>query len=177
MILGIYDQMDNDTIEKYCYDDLESNCTLYGGLYQWDEMMQYVADEGTVGICPVGWHVPSDNELKILEGTVDSQFDVGDPVWNLEGYRGYDAAKNLKSTYGWYNNGNGLDTYSFEALPSGIRNAIPAFNLITKIFYYWSSTEINETYVWTRHFKWESDQITRYDIVKIHGRSVRCLKD
>ena len=35
-------QTNNSTLEKYCYDNLESNCDVYGGLYQWNEMMQYV---------------------------------------------------------------------------------------------------------------------------------------
>jgi hypothetical protein len=40
-INGSQNQTDNGIIEKYCYDDNESNCDEYGGLYQWDEMMQY----------------------------------------------------------------------------------------------------------------------------------------
>jgi hypothetical protein len=40
-INGSTDQTDNSTIEKYCYSDLESNCTTYGGLYQWAETVQY----------------------------------------------------------------------------------------------------------------------------------------
>jgi uncharacterized protein (TIGR02145 family) len=38
----------------------ESYCDIYGGLYQWDEMMQYVTAEKTKGICPTGWHLPGD---------------------------------------------------------------------------------------------------------------------
>jgi len=57
---GSQNQTDNGTIEKYCYDDLESNCDIYGGLYQWDEAMQYVTTQGVQGICPAGWHLPTD---------------------------------------------------------------------------------------------------------------------
>jgi uncharacterized protein (TIGR02145 family) len=60
-------QTDNDTIEKYCYNDSESNCNYCGGLYQWNEMMQYTTTESTQGICPDGWHIPSDSEFKELE--------------------------------------------------------------------------------------------------------------
>jgi uncharacterized protein (TIGR02145 family) len=59
-------QTDNGIIEKYCYDNLESNCDIYGGLYRWGEMMQYVTTEGTQGICPAGWHIPPLAELTIL---------------------------------------------------------------------------------------------------------------
>ena len=70
LINGADDQADNMVIEKYCYNDLESNCCLYGGLYQWAEMVQYLngasnsvgwnpLPAGPVqGICPEGWHLP-----------------------------------------------------------------------------------------------------------------------
>jgi len=46
-------------LKKYCFnDDQNSECTSYGGMYQWGEAMQYSAGEGARGICPVGWHIP-----------------------------------------------------------------------------------------------------------------------
>ena len=57
MIPAAAGQTDNDTIEKYCYDNQEMWCDLYGALYQWDEFMQYSTSEGVKGICPKGWHV------------------------------------------------------------------------------------------------------------------------
>ncbi|MCX6254210.1 MAG: carboxypeptidase regulatory-like domain-containing protein [Bacteroidia bacterium] len=68
----IADSMLNNGIpEKYCYDNLESNCDIYGGLYMWAEMMQYnPSDNGltgtTQGVCMDGWHVPTDAEWTIL---------------------------------------------------------------------------------------------------------------
>ncbi len=62
MIDGTYSQTDNDTIEKYCYDNDSLNCGIYGGLYQWNEMMNYLLIPGTKGICPAGWHLPSSEE-------------------------------------------------------------------------------------------------------------------
>ncbi|MBE0654754.1 MAG: hypothetical protein IH594_13210, partial [Bacteroidales bacterium] len=69
---------DNDTIEKYCIAYNEANCDIYGGLYVWDEAMAYSEEEGTRGICPRDWHIPTDAEWMTLEGSVDSQFGVGD---------------------------------------------------------------------------------------------------
>src|SRR5690606_9545464 len=60
-------QIANDIVEKYCYDNLRANCNTYGGLYQWSEAMQYLTVESTRGICPVGFHIPSDDDWKILE--------------------------------------------------------------------------------------------------------------
>jgi hypothetical protein len=67
MITGVTDMTDNGILEKYCYDDDPANCAIYGGLYQWDEMMQYVNTGGVQGICPVGFHLPTDIEWQTLE--------------------------------------------------------------------------------------------------------------
>jgi uncharacterized protein (TIGR02145 family) len=55
MLTGSGNQTDNNTIEKYCYHDSTSYCDTYGGLYQWNQMMQYDTIAGTQGICPSGW--------------------------------------------------------------------------------------------------------------------------
>ena len=61
----------NGIIEKYCYNNSPSNCNIYGGLYQWDEMIQYnPSDNGTIGstqgICPDGWHIPTNDEWWLI---------------------------------------------------------------------------------------------------------------
>lgn len=63
-------QTDNGIIEKYCYGNSESNCDAYGGLYQWDEVMQYETIPGTKGICPLGWKIPTAADFLILKTTV-----------------------------------------------------------------------------------------------------------
>ncbi len=66
-ITGGQDQTDNSVIEKYCYENLRSNCKTDGGLYQWNELMQYSTTGGAQGICPTGWHIPTDWEWKVME--------------------------------------------------------------------------------------------------------------
>lgn len=56
----------NSVIEKYCYNDIPVNCETYGGLYLWNEAMQYVTTEGTQGICPDGWHMPTEVDVQTL---------------------------------------------------------------------------------------------------------------
>jgi uncharacterized protein (TIGR02145 family) len=63
----------NDTIEKYCYQNLSSNCEKNGGLYTWGEIMQYSDDNGPQGICPEGWHIPTVEEFEYLYQYVDGQ--------------------------------------------------------------------------------------------------------
>jgi uncharacterized protein (TIGR02145 family) len=174
-------QTNNQTIEKYCYDNNEANCDEYGGLYQWNEMMQYTTTQGTQGICPTGWHIPTDNEWKILEGTIDSQYGVGDTVWDHLCYREYDAGKKLKSTSGWISNGNGSDTYGLRALPGGYSKNDGYFSYIEEHAFFWSSTEYDSNHAWYRYLWSVESGVGRYystdNYGKGHGFSVRCLKD
>ena len=62
----------NGVIEKYCYNNVPSNCETYGGLYLWDEAMQYVTTEGAQGICPTGWHMPKEAEYQALINFVNN---------------------------------------------------------------------------------------------------------
>jgi uncharacterized protein (TIGR02145 family) len=70
MITGNINQTDNAVIEKHCYNNDLLNCAHYGGLYQWDEAMQYVTTAGAQGICPAGWHLPTQAEFGTLSTSV-----------------------------------------------------------------------------------------------------------
>lgn len=67
MIYGNLNMQNDSIIEKYCYANDTNSCNIYGALYQWDELMQYTTQLGTRGICPKGWHVPTDQEIIDLE--------------------------------------------------------------------------------------------------------------
>jgi uncharacterized protein (TIGR02145 family) len=177
MINGNSVMSNNSVIEKYCYDNDPANCETYGGLYQWNEMMEYSTTPGVQGICLSGWHLPTDDEWKILEGTVDSQYPVGDPVWNNLGLRGYDVGLNLKSTTGWYGGGNGSGLYNYEALPGGYCNGSGGFGSLTSLATFWSSSEDNGSEVWHRDLHNSSDEVYRDHDGKYYGFSVRCVQD
>ncbi len=172
---GANDQTDNGTIEKYCYDDDENNCDVYGGLYQWDEMMQYVTTEGVQGICPTGWHIPTDEEWKILEGNADTQYGVGDPEWDGTSYRGYDAGKRLKTTTGWHQN-SGTNAVGFSALPGGYRYTDGGFYLLGDECHWWSATAYGSSGAWFRNLSYDNAKVLRYHF-SVLGYSVRCLRD
>jgi uncharacterized protein (TIGR02145 family) len=70
-------QTDNCVNDKYCLDNLGSNCTLYGGMYQWDELMQHDPISGGQGLCPPGWHVPTDSEWLTLFNYYAGQSEAG----------------------------------------------------------------------------------------------------
>lgn len=168
---GSQDQTDNSMIEKYCYDDDENNCDIYGGLYQWDEMMQYTTQEGVQGICPDGWHLPSDDEWCTLTTHIDPTVDC-----DALGWSGTDAGYKMKSTSGWFSNGNGSDAYGFAALPGGDRTYYGNFVSIEKYTYFWSSTE-NGTNAWRRDLVYSYYDVARDYYIQGYGYSVRCLKD
>ncbi len=75
-INGNLSQTDNKIIEKYCYNNDESKCDTYGGLYLWREMMQYYEIESTQGVCPSGWHIPDRKEWKTLIKTITGKDSV-----------------------------------------------------------------------------------------------------
>lgn len=168
---GNQEQTDNGQIEKYCYENNIANCNTYGGLYQWNEVMQYVTTQPAQGICPSGWHIPSDAEWKILEGNSDTQYGVGDPEWDLWDARGYDAGKRLKSTLGWDLN-IGTNATGFSALPGGQRETSGIFYSIGSFGYWWTA---NGGHYRRLYSHW--DLITRSTFSNATGNSVRCLKD
>lgn len=162
----------NGIIEKYCANQNPENCDIYGGLYEWDEMMQYTTQPGARGICPEGWHIPTNEEWKILLGTTDTEFPIGDAIWDSEFIVGFDAGKNLKSDTGWYNNGNGVDLFGFTGLPGG---NIDAF--LTSRAYFWSSIEYDDSGAWWMMLSYSSDLPRHFYNWKYRGCSVRCIKD
>lgn len=174
---GSNEQTDNSTIEKYCYGDNASNCDTYGGLYQWDEMMQYVSTEGTQGVCPTGWHLPSDDEIKTLElqlGMTQAQADA-------TGYRGSDQGSQLAGNEPLWTNGaldqnSAFGTSGFAALPGGRRNTNGSFSNQSSTAVFWSSSESGSA-AWRRYLFNLSAQVGRSYGDEAYGSSVRCVRD
>ena len=151
-------ETDNGIIEKYCYSNDTANCTLYGGLYQWNEAMQYVTMDRAKGICPSDWHVPSIYELNSLVAAVDSNGN---------------ALKEIGQGTG---DGLGTNTSGFSALLSGyfISGYFFESELSTD---FWSSTiydELSANYVYLLSY---NNSINQTYIGKDLGYCVRCVHD
>lgn len=158
-------QSNNSVLEKWCYNNLESNCTIYGGLYQWDEMMQYSVVEGVQGICSAGFHLPTDNEYKTLEMYLGMTQQDADATY----YRGTDQATQLKigGTSGW------------DGLVGGY-GVTWGWASIGSTGYYWTSSQIDASYAMPRYLILSNAKVYRgnnFNWTKIYGHSVRCLKD
>ncbi|MCP4091260.1 MAG: hypothetical protein GY746_15930, partial [Gammaproteobacteria bacterium] len=163
------ENLNHATGNSWCYGNNPANCDTYGRLYNW---------EMALVVCPSGWHLPTDDEWKILEGIVDSQYPVGAHEWDPTNWRGFDAGKNLKSTSGWYNNGNGTGHFGFGALPGGIHGSSGSFYDLGSSGYWWTSNGSSGTNAWGRYLYYDDDRSNRgYGNRKMNGFSVRCLKD
>jgi len=163
---GIQTMSDNSIIEKYCYDDDSSNCETYGGLYQWNEMMQYEIAQSRQGICPNGWHLPSDGEWFEMENFLDPS--ITDP--NSTFWRGIDCGEQLLAG----------GSSGFEALLAGQRKwDTGEFLAIGEWTNYWSSTinPYNPTHSWWRALQVDNPKSYRNGGSKLFGLSVRCLRD
>jgi len=174
MIDGTIEQSNNGTIEKYCYNNEPDSCTKYGGLYKWDEMMQYTTQEGTRGICPPGWHLPTHEEWKVLGGAVDSQYGIGDPEWDDLVFCGSDAGKNLK-VQDYY----GIDKFGFSGQPGGYRLIEGGFFNCFDSGYWWSSTDDNSNSEWwnLQLYYASTEMLLQICYGMQIGQSVRCLRD
>lgn len=162
MIPGNQNQNNNGTIEKYCFKDNPSNCTTYGGLYQWDEAMNYKTAPGTQGICPSGWHVPTDTEFGTLLTAV-----------NNDG----NALKEIGQGAG---DGAGTNTSGFSALLAGGRADNGKFANINLFTWYWSSKENNTTYAHPMILGFRQIDVSNNSNnmdYKVDGYSIRCIKD
>ncbi|MFK5857592.1 MAG: FISUMP domain-containing protein [Bacteroidota bacterium] len=168
---------DDKVITKYCYNDKESNCNVYGGLYQWGETMSYSRLPGAKGICPEGWHVPSDSDWKKLEQYLGMSVEES----NETGYRGggsFVGAKLKPQSSMWdVSDAREYPISGFNALPAGYRYAFGTFYYIDEFGFFWTSTEASDTYIWYRLLSSDDNQIRRDYYYKTIGFSVRCIQD
>ncbi len=177
MIDGSSIQTNNDTIEKYCYDNNTTNCNTYGGLYLWDEAMQYITTPRTQGVCPTGWHLPTDAEWQTMEmflGMTQGQAEA-------TGWRGTDEGgklKETKTTHWTSPNTGATNTSGFTGLPGGYRTAYGTFWGPTQYdaTTFWSSSE-NDSTAWLRHLHYKHVKVLRNVLSKANGYSIRCVLD
>jgi len=166
-----------------CYKNDPAYCEIYGRLYYWVTAMALPDSCNTIecasqvnskhrGICPSGWHIPSNADWDKLMRYVDGSTGTSSP------YHSSTAGRYLKATSGWDSNGNGTDKYGFSALPgsSGLFGSFTS-GYIGRLGLWWSSSESGSSKAYSRYMgddgyyaKWASDY-------KEYLYSVRCLQD
>lgn len=166
MIPGAQNMSNNDMIEKYCYNDDSVNCITYGGLYQWVEIMQYTSTQGAQGICPIGWHIPSDEELTALTTYFGGEDIAGGPM------------KEAGTTHWNPPNSGATNSSGFTALPGGIRDMDGSFKSLGRQGDFWTSTTYGVPYAWIRRLYNDITNAYPAPMDKdTYGFSLRCVLD
>jgi len=135
------------------------NCITYGGLYQWNEAMQYNTRIGIRGICPIGWHIATMSEYQTLGTAASSDGNA------------------LKAIGQGAGAGAGTNTSEFSAMLSGIRYYNAYFNYLGGYTSLWSSTEYDATiakYITLTSF---NSNIMYEQWEKGNGFCVRCVRN
>lgn len=102
-----------------------------------------------------------------------SETDVNSIGWRTSGYVGL----KLKADSGWSDDGNGVNSCGFHALPGGYRGSEGGFSGEDTDASFWSSTGENISNAWTRHLSFQKADMGRYSIPRRCGLSVRCIQD
>jgi uncharacterized protein (TIGR02145 family) len=129
----------------------------YGNLYNW-----YAVTDNR-GLCPNGWHAPTDAEWTIL-----TTYLGGESV----------AGGKMKSIGTWNAPNTGATNESgFSVLPGGFRSNDGSIYNIRGLAFFWSAPEYDITFAWLRYLNYDIGYVGRDSYVKSVGASVRCLRD
>jgi uncharacterized protein (TIGR02145 family) len=158
-------QTNQSVIEKYCFLNIVDRCTEYGGLYQWNNVMQWTTTPGAQGICMDGWHVPTDAEWTTLT-TFLGPIDKGGGKMKEVGYVHWN-----------YPNKGANNSSGFTALGGGYHNGTWIFYNLTGSGYFWSSSENGPVGAWHIFLRFDSEYVYRTGNSKNFGMSVRCIKN
>jgi uncharacterized protein (TIGR02145 family) len=184
------DQTNNSVVEKYCYNDDEANCSTYGGLYQWGELVQYLNGASNVanwnpvpagnvqGLCPPGWHIPSEPEYYAL------RINISNLVAPSMGATQEGMAMRENSSYGhWAVPANpaydGNNYTGFTALGAGARNMTsPGYwTYFNTAAYLWTKSTSGTQYAYSYYMINSTPYFSQGSQNRGFGLSVRCLKD
>jgi len=142
-----------------------------GYVYQWSAAMDGSITAGAQGICPTGWHIPTDAEWYTLENGLAT----GTCTSTRVGWECDPAGDKLKTAADCFG-GVSCGTSGFEALLAGYRYTTGTFSLRGTYTYLWSSLE-SGTNAWLRNLHSGHATVYRDTNDKAIGFSVRCLQD
>ena len=168
---------------RYYPNNYNTNVSTYGYLYNWKAVMRNSSSteanpSGVQGICPTGWHVPSDAEWNQLVSYISSQSQYRCNSFSSN------IAKALASTSGWSsstttcavgNTPSNNNATGFAAMPAGSHGG--SSGDFGSSAFYWSATQSNSSYAYYRGLNNNSAMVTRSNYSKSIGYSVRCLKN
>ncbi|MBM3404120.1 MAG: hypothetical protein FJY10_04435 [Bacteroidetes bacterium] len=145
-------QKDNCILEKFCYANMDANCGSFGGLYQWDELMSYTRLEEFQGICPPGWHIPSEDDWNTLFNFLGDVSTAGSAM-KASGFSGFNA----------------------EMQGALFQNISPAFLNDATLF--WTSTESGNDHALAHGLHVQTPSVSSKPTLKSNALAVRCVRD
>jgi uncharacterized protein (TIGR02145 family) len=162
----------SNTNGAYAWNNNDSTAfdSIYGKLYNW-----YAVDN-SAGLCPSGWHVPTDCEWMYLEDTLG----MSTAYQESQGWRGIDEGGKLKeigTTYWNSPNTGATNSSGFTCLPGGSRDYNGNYNNVGCYGGWWSSSQTSTDPAFYRSPACNSSKIYRIFNYKEYGFSVRCIKD
>jgi uncharacterized protein (TIGR02145 family) len=166
---------ENTTSGAYAiYNNNPVNDVLYGKLYN------HFTVTDSRGLCPTGWHVPSDGEWNIMVKYLDPSADTVCGDCSQSGIAGgaLKSTATQPTTMGWNSPNTGAtNTSGFTAQPGGLRYIFGDFSLMTNYGWWWSSSVSSGSVAWNRTLYSSNSIILRGYSDGQNGFSVRCLKD
>lgn len=176
-------------IQKMCYQQSELYCTKYGATYRWEEAVygenngaiKYVGNTDMMqGICPDGWHVPSDEEFKIMEmaaGMTEAEVNAV----NARGSIAYKLKRCGTSLdfdgYNWNPNGVDCNVFRFNWTAEGYRGSSDGVFHLNGNGHMWTST-LGSGGAWRRYCLTEQPTVIYRSVVTTaEGDGVRCIKN
>lgn len=154
----------NNGLPAWCYyDSNPENGISYGKLYNW-----YAIE--TDMLCPVGWHVPTDDEWNKLEMFLGGSTIAGGKLKSTR------TEPNAHPRWDYPNEG-ATNEYAFNALPGGWRSNLGSYNAIGFNGYWWSSSETNSDVALFRYLNYSARDLNKHAFNKKSGMSVLCIKD
>ena len=158
--------------ESYLSPDIDA-CDPVQSLNEYGRLYNWYAVEDFRGLCPSGWHVPTDGDYM----TIEMALGMSEAQANSTGWRGTDQGTQLRTTYGWYDGGNGTNSSGFSGLPGGLREPDGDFDLAGYVGGWWSSSP-SGSYAWDRALLYGYAYVGRYNTDDLrNGLSIRCIKD
>ena len=137
----------------------------YGRLYNW-----YAVDDSR-GLCPSGWHVPTDGEWMTMEMALG----MSGAEAHGTGDRGTDQGTQMATDYGWFSGGEGTNSSGFSGLPGGYR--YPGYFADAGLIGVWWSSSPSGSDAWSRSRSYDTGGVVRYATPNIrNGYSVRCIQ-
>ncbi len=156
----------------------EANCDEYGGLYQWNEAMQYVTTNMAQGVCMDGWHIPSNDEWFQMELLIDPSVSSQGPYYiGSYGYNNLGGKLKESGYTHWVGpNTNATNESGFTALGSGYGSGPNSIGFKNE-FNIWTSTSYNSNQAYNRELFYNTPLTFRKVPSKSYWMSIRCVKD